>query len=290
MLKAQLSSLSTFIPISHPYLSEIRLLLNELAKIQKEAGGKPNLRILDLEKGSQVTHYNPKDVGIVETFMVKWNLYPTRFGISFELERPDFVVNPNGHPKSLYDWYTVNLNQWLADNRPKKLGRPIDSPLFHRFAYGIDKSEEYLELISGPKNVNHPLWLNRLSGNAYVRYDLARQAWELYKSQGVELTLTAMVNTLFGPGAFDEPELAGTLRLSKDGNSRDEADNIERVRMWLEERAAPRIAKLITKDNPGANRRELKRLARVWGNYLQNGITTKLEDQAAEQVDKTGKK
>ena len=290
MIKCELSSLSTFIPSSHPYLSGIRLLLHELDKLQREDGQKPRLRILELEKGTQLTHYLPADVKLVETFMANWNLYPTRLGIAFDLTKPDFVVKVDEYPKSLYDWYVNNLEVWLAENRPKKTSGPKDSPTFYRYAFGNEKSEEYLELVSAPKGMVGKQWHTKLSGSAYVRYDYARQAWELYKEQGTLVTLTAIVNTIFGPGAFDEPELAGTVHLNRQGNAGNEADTIERVQMWLTERAASRIARLITKDHPGIKAREQKRLARTWGHYLQESILSKITDQTAELVDKSAQK
>jgi len=277
MITSELCVLSTFIPKSHPYLSEITLLLHELDKLQKEEGGKPRLRILELDKGTQVTHFRDNDAKVVEQFMLRWDLYPTRLGISFMITRPEFKTYKTIYPNSLYDWYVKNLTKFLAENKPRKLAKEVPSPVFQRYGFGNEKSEEYLELVGPAKHAHIPGQDTYVSGNAFVRYDLARQAWQLYKQHGTIITLQAMLNTLFGPNAFDEPNLTGTYELRRDRTDQTEEDTPERFKMWLSERVAPRLAKLLIKEGlPGWPKNYYREIDKYMA-YLKEATADRME-------------
>jgi hypothetical protein len=265
-LQVNINFASTFIPSSHPYLSEIKLLLTELERIDAE-NERQSLRISHQSAGIQIAPMSEDGTKILIEFMKRWNLYPNRFGFYFHLDDIKFRATKDC---DLYDWYAKLLSDWYEENRSRKKVKPKPNGRYQVLGFGHYKSGEYFEL-QGYTGQDKDIARNTIMGRVYLRYEFAKECWFIYKEKGELLALSAALNTVFAPGLIVHPWLNDTITLPRPLPEA-EADNENILWNWIDTRVGKRIARFLSREYPDLTGYELRRLSRVWGHRLETAI------------------
>lgn len=193
----------------HRYLGEQALLTHEIAKLNSNFTS-PLICVRAQPGRAYVWNRQPEGAFALTKFIAKYNLKVTSmdFGVTFRALPPD-------GSKSLFDFYASMITRYYQRFRPRAKINPGQGALVRSLEFGHSKSADFLTLIGEPPEIEQKQVRQTVSFMFQIRYDYARQAFQMFTEYGERAAIGAVAKLFLGGGGLNVPDLETDLYINR---------------------------------------------------------------------------